>query len=328
MLAKFDHAMQDDTPAPPSAQFGRDAGEFCLSVIQDQMEETMIQMMRRTVLLLGLLAWATTQTGYAGEPIELVVRGDDMGSSHDSNLAIIKAYKEGIVTSASVHVPCLYSDEAFALCKANPGLAVGVHITLWDCTPVRPVLPYEEIPSLATPYGFFYFSRADFDRAHPKLEDVEKEVRAQIARARAVGLHFVYLDCHNMGTQKNLRPDIRELFIRIAKEERLLISTHEGDTRLAISPIKWSHPAAWDKFPQLIENSEFVEQQRDLFFQQLSRMQPDLYLLVTHPGLYAPAHAREMNEMILSPRTKQIIRDRKIRLVSYQDLCNRKFGKR
>jgi chitin disaccharide deacetylase len=288
----------------------------------------MIPMMRRTLLLLGLFAWTTAHTGYAEEPIELVVRGDDMGYSHDTNLSIIKAYKEGILTSASVHVPLLYSDEAFALCKANPGLAAGIHVTLWDSIPVRPILPYEEIPSLATPYGFLYLSRADFERAHPKLEDVEKEVRAQIAKARAGGLHFVYLDCHNMGTQKGLRPDIRELFIRIAKEQRLLISTHEGEARLGIAPIKWSHPAAWDTFPQLVEKSDFIDGQRDLFFEKLSGMKPGLYLLVTHPGLYPPAHAREMNEIILSPKTKQIIRDRKIRLVSYQDLWNRKFGKR
>jgi predicted glycoside hydrolase/deacetylase ChbG (UPF0249 family) len=284
--------------------------------------------MRETLLLAAAIAWATAQAGHADEPIELVVRGDDMGYSHDANLSIIKAYKEGILTSASVHASCLYSDEAFALCKANPGLAVGLHITLWDSLPVRPVSPCEAIPSLATPYGFLHLSRADFDRARPKLEDVEKEVRAQIAKARAAGLHFVYLDCHNMGTQKNLRPDIRELFIRIAKEQRLLISTHEGEIRLGIAPIRWSHPAARDTFPQFVEKSEFIDQQRELFFETLSTMKPGLYLLVTHPGLYAPAHAREMNEIILAAKTKQIIRDRNIRLVSYQELWNRRFGKR
>lgn len=288
----------------------------------------MTQLTRKMFLWLGMLGSATAQVGQAEEPIELIVRGDDMGYSHDTNLSIIKAHKEGILTSASVHVPCPYSDEAFALCKANPRLAAGIHVTLWDSIPVRPVLPYEEIPSLETAYGFFYLSRADFDRAHPKLEDVEKEVRAQIAKARASGLHFVYLDCHNMGTQQNLRPDIRLLFIRIAKEQRLLISTHEGEIRMGINPIKWSHPAVWTTFPRLVEQSEFIDAQRDLFFEKLSTMKPGLHLLVTHPGLYPPAHAREMNEIILSPRTRQIIRDRKIRLVSYQDLWNRKFGKK
>ena len=76
-----------------------------------------------------------------------------------------------------------------------------------------------------------------------------------------------------------------------------------------------------------MEKSEFIEQQRDLFFEELRRMKPGLYLLVTHPGLYAPAHAREMNEIILSPKTRQIIRERKIRLVSYKDLLDRKYNK-
>ena len=48
--------------------------------------------------------------------------------------------------------------------------------------------------------------------------------------------------------RKNLRPDIRQLFIRIAKEQRLLISTHEGEIRMGIAPIKWSHPAVSGHF--------------------------------------------------------------------------------
>ena len=71
---------------------------------------------------------------------------------------------------------------------------------------------------------------------------MEKEIRAQIGKARAKGLHFVYLDCHNMGTQENLRPDIRELFMRLAKSERLVISTHEGEARLPIELPRMSHP--------------------------------------------------------------------------------------
>jgi hypothetical protein len=82
----------------------------------------------------------------------------------------------------------------------------------------------------------------------------------------------------------------------------------------------------WETFPRFVEKSEFIEAQRDLFFEKLSRMKAGLHLLVTHPGLYAPAHAREMNEIILAPKTRQIIRGRGIRLVSYQEIWNRKFG--
>jgi predicted glycoside hydrolase/deacetylase ChbG (UPF0249 family) len=276
-------------------------------------------------LAAGVLVCPAADSRVADKPIELIVRGDDMGWSHDTNISCIKAYQAGILTSVSVMVPNLYFDEAVALLKKNAGLAAGIHVVLWDYGPTRPVLPYEEISSLATPYGFFYLSRSDFDRARPKLGDVEKEIRAQIAKARAAGLRFVYLDCHNMGTQNGLRPDIRDLFMLIAKEERLLVSTHEGERSMQITPIKWSHPVVWDSFPQFVEKSEFIEEERDLFFDKLNRIRPGLHLLVAHPGQYAPAHAREMNEMILAPKTRQIIRDRDIRLTSYQEIWNRKF---
>jgi len=283
-------------------------------------------MMRWLALVVALVAAMEARFGCPDEPVELIVRGDDMGWSHETNLACVKAYREGIVTSVSVMVPGLYFDEAVTLCKATPGLAAGLHITLWDSDPTRPVLPYEEIPSLATPYGFFHLSRADFDGARPTLADVEKEVRAQIAKARGSGLHFVYLDCHNMGTQKGLRPDIRELYMRIAKEERLLISTHEGEAPLEIEPIRWFRPLVSDAFPRFVEGSVFIEEQRNLFFQKLTQLKPGLWLLVAHPGLYAPAHAREMHEMILAPETRRIIKERGIRLVSYQDIWYRKYG--
>jgi len=284
-------------------------------------------MMRRLALVVALVAVVEARFGCPDEPVELIVRGDDMGWSHDTNLACVKAYREGILTSVSVMVPGLYFDEAVTLCKANPAMAAGLHVTLWDSDPTRPVLPFEEIPSLSTPYGFFHLSRADFDRAKPTLADVENEVRAQIARARGSGLHFVYLDCHNMGTQKGLRPDIRELYMRIAREERLLISTHEGETSLGIEPIRWFRPQVSDTFPRFVEGSEFIEGQRDLFFEKLRRLRPGLWLLVAHPGLYAPAHAREMHEMILAPETRGILKERGIRLVSYQDTWYRKYGK-
>ncbi len=284
-------------------------------------------MMRRLALVVAMIAAVEIGFGRPDEPVELIVRGDDMGWSHDTNLACVKAYKEGILTSVSVMVPGLYFDEAVSLCKANPGLAPGLHITLWDADPARPVLPYEEIPSLSTPYGFFHLSRADFDRARPSLADVEKEVRAQIAKAHSSGLRFVYLDCHNMGTQEGLRPDIRGLFVRIAQEERLLISTHEGEVSLGIEPIRWFRPVVSDAFPRLVEGSEFIEGQRDRFFEKLRQLKPGLWLLVAHPGLYAPAHAREMHEMLLSSETKRIITERGIRLVSYQDVWKRRFGK-
>jgi len=123
--------------------------------------------------------WAAA-AGETQSPIELCVRGDDMGHALDVNRAFIKAHTEGILTSASVMPPAPYFDDAVARLKAHPKLAPGIHTTLMAVIPMRPILPPDEVPSLVAPDGFFHRGLDDFLRAKPKIEEVEKEIRAQI----------------------------------------------------------------------------------------------------------------------------------------------------
>jgi len=85
----------------------------------------------------------------AQSPVKLIVRADDMGNSYDIGLAVVKAHKEGIVTSVSVMPTSPFFEEAVGLCKENPDLAAGIHITLLG-TRLRPVLSPDEVPSLVT----------------------------------------------------------------------------------------------------------------------------------------------------------------------------------
>ena len=61
------------------------------------------------LILVGIVSWAAAAEN-AERPIELLVRGDDMGHSLDVNRGFIKAHTEGIVTSASLMAPSLYFD--------------------------------------------------------------------------------------------------------------------------------------------------------------------------------------------------------------------------
>ena len=73
--------------------------------------------------------------GCAQQDIKLLVRGDDIGSSHNANLACIESYKNGIVRSVEIMVPCSWFEEAVIMLNENPGLDVGIHLTLtseWD----------------------------------------------------------------------------------------------------------------------------------------------------------------------------------------------------
>src|SRR6476620_4608208 len=89
-------------------------------------------------------------------PPRLIVRGDDMGYTHSGNIALIKCYKEGIVTSIEVLVPSPWFPEAVKLIKQNPGIDVGIHLDLtseWENIKWRPL---SDCPSLKDSAGYFF----------------------------------------------------------------------------------------------------------------------------------------------------------------------------
>ena len=75
----------------------------------------------------------------------LIVTADDFGMSRNTNEAIIRAFREGILTSASLMVGGAAFEHAVELAKANPGLSVGLHIVLVQG---KSVLPHKRIPHL------------------------------------------------------------------------------------------------------------------------------------------------------------------------------------
>ena len=57
----------------------------------------------------------------------LVVNADDFGLSRGVNEGVIEAHTEGIVTSTSLMVLAPAAEEAAAMAREHPGLAVGLH---------------------------------------------------------------------------------------------------------------------------------------------------------------------------------------------------------
>jgi len=127
----------------------------------------------------------------------LVVNADDFGRSQPINLAVIRAHREGILTSASLMVNEPRAGEAAALARENPGLGVGLHLTL-VCGAAA--LPAETIPQLANARrqfsdhpvaaGWRYFASAHC-RAQLRLE-----IAAQFEKFRATGLPLDHVNGH------------------------------------------------------------------------------------------------------------------------------------
>src|SRR5947209_4562418 len=168
-----------------------------------------------------LLAQAQTTTlnarlGFPADAKLLIVHADDLGMTHSVNAATIQALKSGLVNSGSMMVPTPWFPEIADYARTHPDADLGLHLTLtservflrWS-----PVASSNKVPSLTDPAGYFFH---DWESgAHINSTEVESEIRAQIDRALAMGVHPTHLDSHQyrlIATNK----DVFAAFVRVA----------------------------------------------------------------------------------------------------------------
>ncbi|HVF23615.1 MAG TPA: polysaccharide deacetylase family protein [Pyrinomonadaceae bacterium] len=182
-------------------------------------------------LLLGLtLAAPTVQAqqqtlaerlGYPRDAKLLIVHADDLGMAHAVNAATLKAFETGLVNSGSIMVPCPWLSEIAAYARANPQADLGLHLTLtseWTHFRWGPVTPKDRVTSLLDKDGYFRLTESEAaQKADPK--EVELEIRAQIERAKAMGIVPTHLDSH-MGTLYQTK-ELFDVFMRVAREYKL-----------------------------------------------------------------------------------------------------------
>ncbi|HEX3466361.1 MAG TPA: hopanoid biosynthesis-associated protein HpnK [Candidatus Elarobacter sp.] len=149
-------------------------------------------------------------------PRRLIVTVDDFGLSVPVNEAIERGHREGIVTAASLMVAEPAAADAVARARANPALAVGLHVV---AVAGRPVLPPERIPDLVGADGMLSSDLARtgvryfFGRAVQR--QVEAEIRAQFEAFARTGLAFDHVNaqCHY-----HLHPTVLRLILRVARD--------------------------------------------------------------------------------------------------------------
>jgi predicted glycoside hydrolase/deacetylase ChbG (UPF0249 family) len=125
----------------------------------------------------------------------LILHADDLGMSRSVNRATFEALEKGWITSASVLVPCPWFPDVARWAKAHPEADLGIHLALnSEWTGYRwPSLT--GAASLSDPDGYMpLLETAVVANARPA--DIEAELRAQIARARAAGIRISHVDSH------------------------------------------------------------------------------------------------------------------------------------
>jgi predicted glycoside hydrolase/deacetylase ChbG (UPF0249 family) len=156
--------------------------------------------------------------GYDADAKLLIVHADDIGLARSVNVATERAFESGGITSGSVMVPAPWFPDFAAYYRDHGPLDVGIHITLtaeWDHYKWGGVSPAGEIPSLLDEYGHFY-PTVEAVAQHAVPAEVEREIRAQIERAMALGVEPTHLDTH-MGSVV-ATPALVEIYLKLGRE--------------------------------------------------------------------------------------------------------------
>ncbi len=146
----------------------------------------------------------------------LIVNADDYGLTEGISLGILRAHREGIVTSTSVLAIGPAYPKVAHLLADHPQLGVGVHLAVVGEDP--PLLSRAEVPTLFDKRGRLFETFAPFlircaaGRVDP--DDVKREFTAQLLHVQELGLPITHLDAHQ---HLHLWPSICRVVLDLAR---------------------------------------------------------------------------------------------------------------
>lgn len=266
----------------------------------------------------------------------LIINADDFGLTEAVSRGIIKAHREGILTSTTYMVNFPWSEEQAGMLAEAPHLGVGVHLNL---TTGSPVLPPEQVPTLVTGHG--RFSKAVLHLlSRVSVKEAQREWSAQVTKAiRILGRTPSHLDTHRY---LQGYPPFAEAMIAVAREHRIPAvrclypgpDLAMGDLFRSWSPTRWVVDRYLRRSAELVRESGLARPDAtqagdfDLpgLLRRLDRVREGVTELVSHPGevddqLRSLSSMQEHRETELAALTSPEARARAealgIRLISF-----------
>jgi predicted glycoside hydrolase/deacetylase ChbG (UPF0249 family) len=292
-------------------------------------------------LLLVLGASAQTQTkttaerlGYPAGSKLLILHADDLAVAHSVDAASFEALNMGTVSSASIMVPCPWLTEVADYAKAHPDADLGLHLTLtseWKTYRWGSVASSDKVPSLLQPDGTFWLTTPEV-AAKAKPAEAEQEIRAQVERALAVGIHPTHLDSH-MGSLFST-PELLAAYIKVAHEYRLpFLALKLTDARAPAMSLLSSNDFVFDSVVIAGEGLK-PDQTKEFYLHAIKNLQPGLTEMIVHLGHddaelqavmvdhvdYGAAWRQRDFDIVNSAEFKQALHDNHVILVHWREL--------
>ena len=256
---------------------------------------------------------------------KLIVRADDMGSSHSANVAIRRSYKEGIVSSVEVMAVTPWFPEAVKFLEKDKDIDVGLHLTItseWDNVKWKPLTFWH---SLVDSNGYFYpmksvnvnYPKQSLEEAEIDIQELEFELRAQIEFAIRRIPRISHLTDHMGFTQLN--EQWLSVVLKLATEYNL---PFELNNHKHIN-LEYGGP------------STSYREKKASFIKMLNTLESgNTYLFIDHPGidnseLQAIHHKGYENvatdrqgvtDLFTSNKVKRTIKKRNIEIINYKVL--------
>lgn len=263
----------------------------------------------------GAETWAD-RLGYPAGSKVIVLHANAMGMCYETSAAGTKLLDGDMVRSAAAIVPAPWFNEFAQWCQAHPDADVGLELTLnsefqeyrW-----QPTAAGGSVPSLVDSDGFLWQTPVQ-TMVNGSTEDVEREVRAQIARAKMAGLHPTHLTTH-LGTLIT-RPDLIAVYLRIARDEwipaMIVELTPEQVERFKQEgfPLPDDMIQLLDDYPlpkvddlHFVGDAESYAAKKQAFLDMLSKLSPGLTQIAFHPAIESDALKQ------ITPRWQQRVWD-------------------
>lgn len=282
-----------------------------------------------TVFALAVIAAAAMPLSVEGaeaaaEPVQLMIRCDDVGMCHGVNTAVRELAATGLPFSTSVMFACPWYREAVEILKDHPEIGVGVHLTLnseWEHYKWGPVLGAGKVPSLVDANGHFHPTEAAFAAAGPRLDEVRMELEAQIERALASGLRIDYIDFHMLTAVST--PELQAIVEQLAAKHRLGISRYFGERSVSLWDV-----APGRKLPRLLEFVRQAPPGLNLVVIHLGTDTPEMAALIDSnyaaDPFRAAIHRQAELDAISSPAFRAAVAEHGIELLTYRELVQRR----